>query len=308
MKKLITIVGPTGTGKSNLAASLCQRFRGEIVNADSRQIYRYLDIGTAKPNKLLRETAPHHLLDIIDPDAEFSLGEYRKLAFEAIKDIQSREKIPFLVGGSGQYVWAVLEGWVVPPVAKNVALRRHYEALALEESGRKTLFDMLTEIDKAAAENIGKSNIRRIIRALEVIDQSGSPFSEQKNKTAPPFDTLIIGLTIERKKLYAIIDSRIDAMIKEGWIKEVEELLKNGYSVKLPALSSIGYRQIGGYLNNQSSWEEMINKTKTATHRYVRQQYNWFKLSDNRIHWYNLENINMEDIEKLIGRFINGHV
>ena len=248
MDKLIAIVGPTGIGKTKLAIQLALRFDGEIINADSRQIYRYMDIGTAKPSKEELEAVPHHLVDIIEPNQEFSLPEYQKLAYKAIKDIQSHGKLPFLVGGSGLYVWAVLEGWVVPKVAPDVTFRRGLEQKA--EIGQGTeLYQKLQQVDPAAAEKIDSHNVRRVIRALEVNKLADSKFSQLQKKQPPSFQSLIIGLTANRTELYRRADERVDYMVKHGFIEEVKRLLKMGYSLSLPAMSSIGYREIGQYLN-----------------------------------------------------------
>jgi len=227
MSKLIAIIGPTGIGKTKRAIQLASHFDGEIINADSRQIYCYMDIGTAKPTAEERALVPNHLVDIIEPDKEFSLAEYQRLANDAILDIQRRGKIPLLVGGSGLYVWAILEGWVIPKVAPDVLFRQGLEKRA--ESGQGAdLYRELKEIDPAAAEKIDPHNIRRVIRALEVNKVSDSKFSRLQKKQAPPFQTLIIGLTAERKELYRRADERVDNMLRQGFAGEVENLMQRG--------------------------------------------------------------------------------
>jgi tRNA dimethylallyltransferase len=304
MNKLIAIIGPTGIGKTKLAIQLALLYNGEIVNADSRQIYRFMDIGTAKPTGEELALIPHHLVDIIEPDNEFSLAEYQRFADDAIQDIQRRGKIPFLVGGSGLYVWAVLEGWVIPKVAPDVIFRQGLEKRAeLGQGG--DLYRELEEIDPAAAKKIDPHNIRRVIRALEVNKVSDSTFSRLQKKQAPPFRTLIIGLTAERKELYRRADERVDNMLKQGFVDEVDTLLKKGYNLGLPAMSSIGYREIGQYLNGGLTLEEAVYKIKTGTHRFIRHQYAWFRLKDERIKWFDAEKANKSEIESTVDDFIN---
>ena len=304
MNKLIAIIGPTGIGKTKLAIQLALLYNGEIVNADSRQIYRFMDIGTAKPTGEELALIPHHLVDIIEPDNEFSLAEYQRLADDAIQDIQRRGKIPFLVGGSGLYVWSVLEGWVIPKVAPDVIFRQGLEKRAeLGQGG--DLYRELEEIDPAAAKKIDPHNIRRVIRALEVNKVSDSTFSRLQKKQTPPFRTLIIGLTAERKELYRRADERVDNMLKQGFVDEVDTLLKKGYNLGLPAMSSIGYREIGQYLNGGLTLEEAVYKIKTGTHRFIRHQYAWFRLKDERIKWFDAEKANKSEIESTVDDFIN---
>ena len=304
MNKLIAIIGPTGIGKTKLAIQLALLYNGEIVNADSRQIYRFMDIGTAKPTGEELALIPHHLVDIIEPDNEFSLAEYQRFADDAIQDIQRRGKIPFLVGGSGLYVWAVLEGWVIPKVAPDVIFRQGLEKRAELGQGGE-LYRELEEIDPAAAKKIDPHNIRRVIRALEVNKVSDSTFSRLQKKQTPPFRTLIIGLTAERKELYRRADERVDNMLKQGFVDEVDTLLKKGYNLGLPAMSSIGYREIGQYLNGGLTLEEAVYKIKTGTHRFIRHQYAWFRLKDERIKWFDAEKANKSEIESTVDDFIN---
>ena len=282
MNKLLVIVGPTGVGKTRLAVQLAQKQNGEIVNADSRQVYRYMDIGTAKPTKEEQELVPHHLIDIVNPDEDFSLATYQKLAYPAIKDIQQRGKLPLLVGGTGQYVWAIVEGWVIPKVAPDIEYRRSLEKKAEAGSGNE-LYRELEKIDLAAAGKIDPRNVRRVIRALEVSRQK--PFSEAGKKVPPPFEIEILGLTMERKALYRRVDERVDNMIKNGFADEVKRLIEMGYSLDLPSMSSIGYRELGQYLSGKMTLEEAVYKIKTGTHRFIRHQYAWFRLEDERIKW-----------------------
>ena len=303
MDKLLAIIGPTGIGKTKLAIQLALHFNGEIINADSRQIYRYMDIGTAKPTKEELAAVPHHLVDIIEPNEEFSLAEYQQLAEKTIQDIQARGKIPFLVGGSGLYVWAVLEGWVVPKVAPDVPFRRELEKKAEMGQGAD-LYQELTQIDPAAAEKIDPHNIRRVIRAIEVNKLSKTPFSALQKKQPPPFKSLIIGLTADRKELYRRADERVDNMLKQGFVEEVRTLLKMGYNLSLPAMSSIGYREIGQYLSGEMTLDEAVYKIKTGTHRFIRHQYAWFRLNDERIKWFDVEKAPEAEINRTVAEFL----
>lgn len=288
MNHLVAIVGPTSIGKSKLALQLAQSFSGEIVSADSRQVYRYLDIGTAKPSQQELALVPHHLIDIINPNDDFSLAQYQELAYKAVEGIHKRNKLPLLVGGSGLYIWSVLEGWVIPEVPPNPEFRHSLEERA-SKAGEDGLYQELLSVDPVAAQKIGRHNIRRIIRALEVARSTGIPFSQLQSKKAPPFSTLIIGLTTGRVGLYHRIDLRVDEMVERGLVEEVKKLLDMGYDLSLPALSGIGYRQIGLFLKGELPLSLAIQRTKFETHRFARHQYAWFRLQDKRIKWFDVE-------------------
>lgn len=292
MKRLVAIIGPTATGKSQFAISLAQKFNGEIVGADSRQVYRYMDIGTAKPSRAEMALVPHHLVDIINPDEDFSLAQYQRLAYEKIADIQRRGKLPLLVGGSGLYVWTVLEGWQIPEVAPDLEFRQGLEGRA-ERGEAEQLYQELMQKDPVAAERIDSRNVRRVIRALEVA-YSGTA-RPRSGKVAPPFQSLIIGLTAERKELYRRIDKRVDRMIEQGLVNEVKGLLDKGYSPDVPSLSGIGYKQICLYLKGELTLEAAVQQIKTETHRLVRRQYNWFRLTDKRIRWFDITERGFEE-------------
>jgi len=305
MKSLVAIVGPTGIGKSRLAIRLARKFDGEIVSADSRQVYRHMDIGTAKPDSQNREHIRHHLIDIIDPSQDFSLAQYQALAFDAIRDIQGRDKLPVLVGGSGLYVWAVLEGWHLPEAKPDPELRRYLEKKAADV-GHQSLYEELMKINPVAAQKIDPRNVRRVIRALEVHHQTDTAFSQLQDKKTPPFRSLIIGLTAERKELYRQIDKRVDDMMEQGLVGEVEKLVNMGYDFNLPAMSSIGYKQIALSLRGEISLEDAVQQIKYETHRFARHQYAWFRLNDARIHWFDIAQIQEAGIEVLVSRFLEG--
>ena len=303
MNRLLAVVGPTGVGKSSLALNFAQAFDGEIVSADSRQVYRYMDIGTAKPGKEEQALAPHHLINIVNPDEDFSLAQYQQLAYRTIEDIQQRGKLAILVGGSGLYVWAVLEGWRIPKVAPDLELRRRLEE-KVARVGRDELYHQLAQVDPVAAQRIDPGNVRRMIRAIEVYRGVRVPFSQLQLKTKPLFNTLIIGLTADRVELYRRIDLRVDKMIKLGLVDEVKGLLDMGYDLALPAMSGIGYRQIGMYLGGELTLAAAIQQTKFETHRLVRHQYSWFRLKDDRIRWFDIQDDADSHITALVSKFI----
>jgi len=303
MKPLIAIVGPTALAKSKLALNLAQGFDGEIVSADSRQVYRYMDIGTAKPSLEERSLVRHHVIDVVDPDDDFSLALFHQLANRALKAISRGGKIPFLVGGSGLYIWSLLEGWSLPQVPPHPELRRNLQARAQAE-GSDVLYEELQGLDPVAAERIDPKNVRRVIRALEVYQATGKPFSQLQQKQPPPFQILIIGLTAERDELYRRIDSRVDDMIKRGLVDEVKGLLQRGYSLSLPSMSGLGYKQIGMFLQGELDLGSAVQNIKYETHRFARHQYAWFRLSDQRIHWFDVKHKYEELVEELISRFM----
>jgi len=284
---VIAIVGPTAVGKSELALRLAQYFPLEIISADSRQVYRYMDIGTNKPSPSERAAIPHHVIDVVAPDEDFSLAMYHQLAVEALKAIQQKGKLPLLVGGSGLYVWSLVEGWKIPQVPPDQKLRRQLENRA-EQEDSQSLYRELQDIDPVAAAKINPSNIRRIVRALEIYHATGQPPSQLQRKEAPGFSTLVIGLTRDRSELYRKIDGRVDTMIQRGLGEEVEQLLKKGYSPSLPSMSGIGYKQIGQFLRGEVTLPEAIDKIKYETHRLARHQYAWFRLRDSIIHWFDV--------------------
>jgi tRNA dimethylallyltransferase len=300
---LIALVGPTGVGKSHLALEIAKYFSGEIVNADSRQVYRHMDIGTAKPSAEELASVPHHLYNLINPDEDFSLAHYQEQASQCIREVQSRGNLPILVGGSGQYVWAVLEGWEIPRIAPDLKYREKLETMAAED-GPDLLYEQLQNLDPQAAQKIDNRNVRRVIRALEVIHQAKVPFSKLQTKKAPAFQTLIIGLTQERARLYRRIDSRVEEMVQKGLISETKKLQSTGFDLKLSSLNSIGYKQIATLLEGQITEEEAVRQIKVDTHRFVRHQYAWFRLKDSRIHWFDVNGNFEPEVLALMANFL----
>jgi len=300
--RLVAIVGSTAIGKSYLALHLAQTFDGEIVSADSRQVYRHMDIGTAKPSPKELSLVPYHLINIINPDENFSLAQYQEMVYQAISDIQQRNKLALLVGGSGLYVWSVLEGWRMPKVPPDPEFRHSLEEAA--KAGKDKLYQQLMEVDPVAGQRIDPRNVRRVIRALEVHRSTQIPFSQLQHKKAPPFNILIIGLTANRAELYRRVDLRVDEMIEQGLVEEVRKLVNMGYDTNLPAMLGIGYKQIAMFLRGELILPAAIQQIKFETHRFVRHQYNWFRLNDDRIHWFDIQNKPGFEIIKLVAKFI----
>lgn len=273
---LVAIVGPTAVGKTAFGIELAQQMDGEVVSADSRQVYRGMNIGTAKPTPAEQRQAPHHLLDVVAPDEDFSLARYQDMAMATIRDITARGRVPLLVGGTGQYLAAVLEGWNIPRVAPQWELRAALEHEA-EKQGSAALHKRLTQIDPSAAAAIQPTNLRRIIRALEVYHVTGQPISAQQTRTPPPYHITTWWLTLPAAPLYARIDARVDAMMEAGLLNEVYTLLARGYGWHLPSMSSLGYTQFRPYVEGSATLEACVQQLKFDTHRFARQQKNWFR-------------------------------
>ncbi|MCA9934638.1 MAG: tRNA (adenosine(37)-N6)-dimethylallyltransferase MiaA, partial [Anaerolineales bacterium] len=268
---LLVIVGQTAVGKTALSLQLAAAFNGEIISADSRLFYRGMNIGTAKPTPAEQAQIPHHLIDMCQPDETLTLGEYQDLAYAAINAVHQRGGLPIVVGGTGQYVRAVTEGWGIPRVPPQLVLRE-----ALAQVGGPELARWLAALDPTAAAKIEPRNVRRVIRALEVTLVSGRPISELQRKQPPPYAICQIGLRRERAALYARIDQRIDAMMSDGLLAEVEALRDAGHGRFLPAMSGLGYRQLYAYLDGEMALDEAIERIKFETHRFARQQNTWF--------------------------------
>ncbi len=306
LPSIIVILGATASGKTKLAIELAKKYNGEIISADSRQVYKKMDIGTAKPVgkwEIFCETAaymvedvPHYLIDIVDPGEIFSLSNFKQLALERIDDILKRGKVPFIVGGTGLYIWSIVDNLIFPNVAPHKKLRNGLEDKSLDQ-----LVVLLKKLDPESAKVIDLNNSRRVIRALEVNILTGGSFVEQKQKNPPLFNALQIGLSVEREKLYERIDKRVDEQISAGLVEEVAGLVKQKYSFILPSMNGIGYRQIGAYLNNEMDLEKAIELVKRDTRHYARRQLTWFR-RDKRIEWCGVEEKNK--IEKLIKDFL----
>ena len=300
-KPLIVVVGPTAVGKTEFSIQLAEKINGEIISADSRTFYKGMDIGTAKPTHEQLIQVPHHLIDVLEPRETWSLALFQKEVHQIILEVHRRGKVPIMVGGTGQYIRAVLEGWSLPNVPPNGDLRAALNLWA-EQIGRDGLHQRLLLIDPSAANKIEPENLRRTVRALEVIFVTGRLFSEQYLKSEIEYPYIILGLTRDREDLYHRIDSRIDEMVKSGFIEEVRGLLDQGNPPGLPAFSAIGYPQIIRYLQGEISLPEAIELIKKNSREFVRRQSNWFKVSDEKINWLNASDKNlMKNASKLIG-------
>jgi tRNA dimethylallyltransferase len=295
---LVALVGPTAVGKTSLALALAELLPVEVVSADSRTVYRWMDIGTAKPTPEERRRLPHHLIDVVDPDESYSLALYQEQAFQAIARIRRRGRLPLLVGGAGLYVSAVCDGLSLPDVPPDAEYRQALEGRARAE-GWQVLQCELAQVDPKSASRIDPKNVRRVIRALEVFRATGRPFSEwQRPSAAPPLRSLQIGLRLDRPALYARIDARIDAWMADGFVEEVRALLARGYAPTLPAMSSLGYREVAQYLDGAIDLPTAATRFKQATHQYAKRQMTWFGARP-AIHWLDAAEATAEQVLQL---------
>ena len=285
---LVVIVGPTAVGKTELALELAQDLEGEIISADSRLFYRGMDIGTAKPTPEQLKIVPHHLVDVVEADETWSLALFQRKAMQIIERIHAQGKLPMLVGGTGQYVRAITQGWQIPPQKPDERMRAALEKW-MGEIGPEELFRKLTLIDPSATQTMDWRNTRRTVRALEVIFNTGRLFSKQRRRIQAAYPYKMIGLKRERAELYARIDTRIEEMLENGLVEEVKGLLEKGYTVENPAMSAIGYHEITLYVQGELSLEEAVMLMKRRTRQFVRRQANWFKESDPHIRWFKME-------------------
>jgi len=300
---LVVIVGPTAVGKSEIAIKLAERFDGEIVSADSRLFYRGMDIGTAKPTLDERKHVPHHLIDVADPDESWSVAIFQREARKAILGIHLMHHLPFLVGGTGQFIRAITEGWDIPSVLPNPRLRGIFTQSA-ERLGAAQIHAWLASLDPQAAKSIDPSNTRRTVRALEVIYSTGKRFSEQRKRGEIAYNVLMLGLTCPRSELYRRIDERISRMVSTGFVEEVQRLLEKGYRAQLPTMSAIGYAEVVAYIQGKISLEGAIAQMKRRTRIFVRRQANWFKLDDERIAWFQANITTADEMGKTISQWL----
>jgi len=284
-RALAAIVGPTAVGKTRISLDLATQFGAEIVSMDSRLLYRGMDIGTAKPGLKERQEVPHFLIDVAEPDQTWSLATYREAAERTIRQVQGRGNLPLLVGGTGQYYRALIEGWR-PPKATRSEVFRARMGKYVDEHGPLALHQELERIDPESAARIDSRNIRRVVRALEIFHLSGRPASDQRIKSPPDYPVLVLGLTLPRELLYDRIDARIEAMLEDGWVEEVRGLMERGYSPELPSFSAIGYRELARYIDGEIDLEQARRQIQRASRQFVRRQANWFKPHDKLIHWF----------------------
>jgi len=278
-RPLIVLLGPTASGKTGASIELAKDFNGEIISADSRQVYRHMDIGTAKITLQERQGVPHHLLDVVDPDQRFTLNDFKSHAEKMIDEIFKKGKIPIMVGGTGLYIEAITQNFSLPPENPDVRAQLYKE---LEEVGAEELHARLAKVDPQSATKFHFNNSRYIIRALEVAMTTGSA---KKDTTAPPkYDVIKVGYQWEREKLYKRINARAEEQIKNGLFEETAKLLKMGYDPSLPSMSSLGYRESIQYLNEELSREEALAAIQQNCRNYARKQLTWFK-KDGKIRW-----------------------
>ena len=311
--KLIAIVGPTASGKTSLGIALAKKFDGEIISADSRQVYRGMDVGTAKATGAERAAIPHHLIDIREPNEDYAVAEFKHEAETAIDDIVARGKLPVMVGGTGLYVRAVLENLDIPEIKADPELRRALED-EIARDGIATVFERLIALDPEAAYIVDPKNPRRIVRALEVATITGKPFTSQRRKNEPRYDTLEVGINLPSEILRERIDRRIDNMVRDGLVDEVKKLLTkygnggakdNGNTAAYPiAFDAIGYREIIDYLDDQSSLEDAVAAMKMNTWHFAKRQITWFK-KDKAIRWIDSGEGAERGAEKIVEEFIS---
>jgi tRNA dimethylallyltransferase len=300
---LVILVGPTAVGKTEISIELAERLNGEIVSADSRTLYRGLNIGTAKPTQAQQRRVPHHLIDVANPDEIWSLAIFRQAADKAINDIVERGHLPLLVGGTGQYIRAVIQAWDLPQIKPNPRLRKMLEQWA-DESGSQELHKKLSKLDPVAASQIDHRNTRRTIRALEVIFSSGQRFSALRLQADTPYKILMLGITRPRQELYQRIDDRIEKMFANGLVKETEALLDQSYPSDLPNFSAIGYQETIALIQRKITQEQAIELMRRRTRIYVRRQANWFKETDPEIHWFQISPEVVDQLDKEISNWL----
>jgi tRNA dimethylallyltransferase len=282
--ELLIIVGPTGVGKTALSLKLAKEFHGEIISGDSMQVYRGMDIGTAKASKEEQALVPHHLINMLQPDESFSVQQYQTMARQKIMEIHSRHHLPILVGGTGLYIESVVFEYQMAKVAENPAVRQELTQLA-SKLGNEFLHRRLQQVDPIHAKKLHPNDLRRIIRALEVFQLTGKPLSEQQQRSASPFEALWIGLTMPRIQLYDQINHRVDQMLRLGLEKEVRQLLEAERFEQHTAAQAIGYKEMIQYIKGNISYEEAVHTIKQGSRRYAKRQLSWFRRIP-EIHWF----------------------
>lgn len=305
--KVVAVLGATATGKTSVGIELARALNGEVINADSRLFYRGMNIATAKPTDDERRDVPHHLIDFLDIDDHFSLAEFLYKARSTVTEVIERGKLPIVVGGSGQYVWALIEGWEVPEVEPDLELRVQLEN-RIEESGIESLVSELRQIAPDVIDSTDLNNPRRVIRAVERA-RSGESDGDigQRKPEDPPFDSYLVGLSVDREVLHQRVTTRLQSMLSNGWVNEVQALVDTGHTDKGRALSGIGYRQMIGHLAGDYNFNEAVRLTTVATNRLIRQQSNWFKRDDDRINWFDMTHEPDRIEELIVGKVKSWH-
>ncbi|MBU1640154.1 MAG: tRNA (adenosine(37)-N6)-dimethylallyltransferase MiaA [Proteobacteria bacterium] len=299
-QKIIVLAGPTGVGKTELSLGIAEKFKAEIISMDSMQIYKYMDIGTAKPTQAERSRICHHLVDYVEPDEDYHVSRFVQDARAAIIDINSRGHIPMLVGGTGLYMRGLLNGvFELPDVPAQV---REQVRADLKEQGNAMLFQELSRCDPQAASRIHQNDSQRLARGIEIFRTTGIPWTEHLNsqpKKSAEYDVLKIGLHRDRGELYQRINTRVDMMIGQGLLAEVEHLLAQGFGPELGSMQSIGYRHMVNYIQKEWSWQEAVTLLARDTRHYAKRQLTWFG-HDNAMHWFHPDD--QQSIEELLGK------
>lgn len=306
---LVVIAGPTATGKTDLSILLAERIGGEIVSADSVQIYRYLDIGSAKPTTEERRNIPHYMIDVVTPDADFTVFDYQTMARKHIFDIHSRNKLPILVGGTGLYIKALIDDYTFRSGKYNAGIRKKLQK-ELNDYGKEYLYQKLQEIDPSGARKLHINDTRRIVRALEYYYLTGEPISRQQELTLQkksPYKLIMVGLFMERELLYSRINRRVALMLQKGLLSEVKELVRRGYSSSLKSLQSLGYKHMLMYLQGNWEWEKAVSLFKQDTRKFAKRQMTWFR-ADKRITWMEIKpDLKIEPILDSICKTVAGY-
>src|SRR3989338_5313446 len=297
MSKLVVILGPTSSGKSSLAINLAQKFHGEIISADSRQVYNGMDLGTGKVTKAEQKLIPHHLLDVISPKKQFTVAHFKPLAQKAIAKIHGQNKLPFLVGGAPFYIYAVIDDLQIPEVAPNIKLRK-----SLRNKSTAQLFVILKKLDPRRAKSIDRHNPRRLVRAIEIIKSTGKAVLLLSIPTAVE-GSLILGIKKDQNELYKLIDQRLEARLKQGLVAEVKKLLKQGVTHKRLQEMGLKYRFVSLYLQGHLTYDQMVTQLKSAIHKFSKRQMTWF-ITDQRIRWITTE----KQAEKLIKGYLSATI
>lgn len=301
---LIAVAGPTASGKTDLAIKIANYIGGEIVNADSMQIYKYMNIGTAKPTNEEREMAVHHLVDFLEPDEDFSVADYTELAHKVIADIDSRGKIAVISGGTGLYINSVINDITFGEMDSDNELREKLQKIA-EEKGGEYLLEMLADFDAESAHRLHPNNIRRIIRAIEFYKLTGKPISEHQEETKlteSRYNSLMLCIDWNREALYDRINRRVDIMMDAGLVDEVKRLMDMGYTRELNSMKGIGYKEVMDYLDGRTSFSETVDIIKQSSRRYAKRQLTWFR-RDERIHYVHADNA-FSEAKTLIDEFL----
>lgn len=303
---ILIIAGPTASGKTGLSVEVAKRFNGEIVSADSMQIYRHMNIGTAKPSMEERQGIIHHLMDVVDPWETFTVAQYQSMAAEAIRQIFGKGKLPIVVGGTGLYINALTRGWTFSQTPPSLEVREKIQEL-LDQEGKMALHERLEKVDPVSAESIHPNNVKRVMRALEVYWETGTPKSvldERSQQISSVYDYSLVGLTMDRQKLYRRIEERIDIMLEEGLVDEVKKLVEMGANETWQSMQGLGYKEILAYLKGEIPFEEAVRILKRDTRRYAKRQWTWFRRLE-ETHWLDLDlTRDLEEKVKYIQQYI----